>query len=391
MKHSLHIRDLSRLRLIGLGQVPPASLALEEGSCPEADAIPGEAAMNELPNARKTKIQSITAKLLKATTVEPARDTADEAFAIEDSSLKMDLLAQAATINPFSVPRLPPNVQATAIFPVHAWAKSIAMARMVAANHRATRILVASAPKTGSTFLVGALQRAYKLNRVSLTMLSTEAYGHVQFGGRLRDHDVDELALLSTSYLPNGYVAHHHMIATPFLGEQVKLYGVTPIVTRRNLFDALVSYDEHIMRQRGKTHYLPYLHWGFPETWFDMEFDDRLDYLLDSQLPWYTRYYASWRLAEQEGHIDPLWIDYEKDVLGSKQALAQKLAERVEGSEASIRTVAKELSHDGYSSEQFNKGVAGRGAKITGKNRRKIEDFIHRFKIACDLTDLIES
>jgi hypothetical protein len=344
--------------------------------------------MNELPDARMTKIQSITEKLHKTTTVESARDMADEAFAIEDSALKMDLLAQAATINPFSVPRLPQNVQATAIFPVQAWAKSIAMARMVAANHQTTRILVASAPKT---FLVAALQRAYKLSRVSLTMLSTESYGHIQFGGRLRDHDVDELTLLTTSYLPNGYVAHHHMIATPFLGEQVKLYGITPIVTKRNLFDTLVSYEEHIMRQRGKTHYLPYLHWGFPETWFEMEFDDRLDYLLDSQLPWYTRYYASWRLAEQEGHIDPLWIDYEEDVLGSKQALARKLAERIEGSEASIRTVANELSLGGSSSEQFNKGVAGRGAKIAGKNRRKIEDFVRRFKIACDLTDLIES
>jgi hypothetical protein len=354
------------------------------------NSSPKAQAMNERPNPRQATIQSTVTRLREITTVEPARNVADEVFAIKDSSLKMDLLSLAATINPFSVPRLPASVQSASIFPVEAWAKSIAMARIVAANQRAKRVLVTSAPKTGSTFLVGALERTYQLSRVSLTLLSDQAYGHVQFGGGLRDHDVDELALITAAYLQNGYVAHHHMIATPFLGEQAKLYGLTLIATKRNLFDTFVSYEEHIIRQRGKTHYIPYLHKGFPDVWYDMDFDDRLDYLLDSQLPWYTRYYASWRLAEREGHLSPLWIDYEKDVLGSKQALAEKLAARINGSPTGVETLTNELSHGGRSTEQFNKGIAGRGAKITGKNRQKIEDFVHRFKITCDLTDLLE-
>ena len=347
--------------------------------------------MNELPNPRLSKTQSVTARLLEATTVAPARAVADEVFAEKDSALKMNLLSMAATINPFSVPHLPSTVQPASVFTVDAWGKSIAMARMVAANTVSKRILVASAPKTGSTFIAGALERSYNLARVSLTLLSARSYGQYQFGGGLRDHDVDELALITTAYASNGYVAHHHMIASPYLGKQAELYGITPIVTKRNLFDTFVSFDDHIMKLRGTSADIPYLHFGFPEAWYDMDFDDRLEFLLDYRLPWYTRYYASWRLTAREGYIDPLWIDYEKDILGPKQALGAKLAERVGDDGAGIERLVAELGSSGASGDHFNKGVAGRGAKITGRNRRKIEDFIHRFKIACDLTDLLDA
>lgn len=346
--------------------------------------------MNELPNVRQVKTQSFAARLVEATAVEPARIVADEIFAEKDPQLKASLLGMAATLNPLAVPRLPASVQASAIFTVDAWAKSIAMARMVAANTSSKRILVASAPKTGSTFIAGALHRTYDLSRLSLTLLSGLTYGHAQFGGGLRDHDIDELALITAAFSQNGFVAHHHMISTPYLGKLAALYGLTPIVTRRNLFDTFVSFDDHVMKFRDSNPAGAYLGAGVPDTWYDMEFEDRLDFLLDSQLHWYTRYYASWRLSESEGHIDPLWIDYETDILGSKQALAEKIAERLGAAIDSIPTLTAELGKNGGSRDHFNKGVTGRGARITGANRRKIEDFIHRFKIACDLTDLLE-
>lgn len=347
--------------------------------------------MNEVPNPRQIKTQSVVTRLIEQTTVAPARAVADEIFAEQDSALKMSLLSQAATINPFAVPHLPSALQASTIFPVDAWGKSIAMARMVAANTSSKRILVASAPKTGSTFITGALERTYGLARVSLTLLSARSYGHYQFGGGLRDHDIDELALITTAYVQNGYVAHHHMIGSPYLGKLARLYGITPIVTRRNLFDTFVSFDDHIMKLRGTGVDIPYLHFGFPEAWYDMEFEDRMEFLLDYQLAWYTRYYASWKLSEQEGYVAPVWIDYEKDILGPKQALAEKLAAGVQGDEASIPVFVGELGKAGVGDDKFNKGIAGRGAKITGRNRRKIEDFVHRFKIVCDLTDLLEA
>ncbi|MGV3549991.1 hypothetical protein [Rhizobium sp.] len=343
--------------------------------------------MNELPNPRQIKTQSVVARLVEATTVAPARAVANEIFAEQDSAFKMNLLSMAATINPFAVPQLPPQVQPASLFNVDAWGKSIAMARMVAVNTKSTRVLVAAAPKTGSTYISGALERTYNLARVSLTLLSARSYGQYQFGGGLRDHDVDELALITTAYAPNGYVAHHHMIGTPYLAKQCQLYGITPIVTRRNLFDTFVSFDDQIMKLRGTSEYIPYLHFGVPEAWYDMEFEDRLDFLLDQQLPWYTRYYASWMLTQQEGHVDPLWVDYEADILGPKQALAEKIVARIGAPEASVSRLAGELDSG---NDNFNKGVAGRGSRITGRNRQKIEEFVHRFRIVCDLTGLLD-
>ena len=347
--------------------------------------------MNELPDARQIKTQSVVSRLVEATTVAPARAVADEIFTEKDGAFKMGLLSMAATINPFAVPQLPASVQPTSIFNVDAWGKSIAMARMVAVNTKSTRVLVAAAPKTGSTFISGALERTYNLARVSLTLLSARSYGHYQFGGGLRDHDVDELALITTAYAQNGYVAHHHMIGSPYLGKQCQLYGITPIVTRRNLFDTFVSFDDHIMKLRGTGVDIPYLHFGFPEAWYDLDFEDRMDFLLDHQLAWYSRYYASWQLTQQEGYVEPLWINYETDILGPKQALAEKLVERLGTDAASIPQLTAELGKSGETDDKFNKGIAGRGSKITGRNRQKIEDFVHRFKIVCDLTDLIET
>lgn len=347
--------------------------------------------MNEQSNPRQLKTQSVVSRLIEATTVDQARAVADEAFAEKDGALKMRLMSMAATINPFAVPHLPPALDPSTIFNVDAWGKSIAMARMVAANTKSKRVLVAAAPKTGSTFLTGALERTYNLGRVSLTLLSARSYGHYQFGGGLRDHTIDELALITAAHVPNGYVAHHHMIGSPYLGKQCQLYGITPVVTRRNLFDTFVSFDDHLMKLRGTAVNIPYLHFAVPEAWYEMDFDDRMDFLLDFQLGWYTRYYASWRLTEQEGYVEPVWIHYETDILGTKQALAEKLVAGIGGDAASIPVLIGELGKAGVGDDKFNKGVAGRGAKISGRNRQRIEDFVHRFKIVCDLTDLIEN
>jgi hypothetical protein len=248
-------------------------------------------------------------------------------------------------------------------------------------------VLVAAAPKTGSTFLTAALAAAFNLKQASLTTLSAWTHGHVVLGGGLRDHDVDELALITNSLVPEGYVAQHHMICTPYLGKQLSLYGVKPVVTRRNIFDTLVSLDEFNRKYFASGTFTTT---GLPEAWFGMEFDDRMEMLLDIQLPWFMRYYATWKLCEAAGEVKPLWVAYETDILGDKTKLAERLTEGLALPVSGVSRLATELAKSDTIKQNFNKGVAGRGASVTGQNRRKIEDFFHRFRSVCDFSDILE-
>jgi len=346
--------------------------------------------LNEHSNLRQEKVNAFALSLVEVTEVEAARRLADQAFAEKDPEVKSQLLSMSAAVNPLAVPHLPEGVDASRMFTFDAWRKSIAMARMVAANTLTQRILVASAPKTGSTFLAGAITHTYGLTKVSMTLLSAKTYGHYSMGGGLRDHDVDELALISNSFIPGGYVAHHHMICTPYLGKQAALYGITPIITKRNIFDTFVSFDDHTRKLKKASPNKDYLHFGLPNKWFEMEFEDRMEMMLDIHLPWYAKYYASWKLCEAQRDIDPLWISYETDILGDKAKLAEKLAGRLRAPEASIPKLAEELKKVNPATQHFNKGVSGRGAAITGKNREKIEDFFHRFRDVCDFSDILD-
>lgn len=346
--------------------------------------------MDEPIDTRTAKLSTMVEKLLLIDEVAPARAIANEAFAEKDPDLKSRMIATNATVHPLAVPTLPAGMDASRLFNFDAWRKSIAMARIVAANTKAIRILFASAPKTGSTFLSSVLHQVYGLNKVSLTLLSAKSYGHYTLGGALRDHDVDELALLTNAFIPGGYIAHHHMICTPYLTKQMELYGITPLITKRNIFDTIVSYDDHIRKLYQTTSEHRFLRFGFPEEWYGMDFDDRIEMLLDLQLLWYMKYYSSWTLCEQQGLIKPMWIVYERDILGEKAALVDTIIERFGEPAGGTTRLVEELGREGTKTVHFNKGVSGRGAAITGKNRAKIEDFFYRFRDLIDFSDILD-
>ncbi|MDB5525705.1 MAG: hypothetical protein JWM58_3468 [Rhizobium sp.] len=337
-----------------------------------------------------TKLTEFLEKLVHLDDVEPVRALANEAFAEGDPNVKFRMISQATAVNPFFVPVLAAGADAKQVFNMDAWCKSIAMARMVAANTKTNRILVSSAPKTGSTFIAGAISRAFDLKRVSLTLLSAKPYGHVSFGGALRDHDVDELTLITATFNPKGFLAHHHMICTPYLAKQMSLYGVTPIITKRNIFDTFVSFDDHIRKVYASVPEANFLRLGFPAEWIEMDFDDRIDMLLDLQLLWYAKYYSSWKLCEAQGQTKPLWISYEQDLKGDSEVLATRICEALGRPEEAIPELAAALGQNGTKGEHFNKGINGRGEAITGKNRQRIKDFFHKYRMLADFSDILE-
>src|SRR5262249_35279753 len=128
---------------------------------------------------------------------------------------------------------------------------------LIAARHQAMRpqarrYVVCSMPKSGSSFLKAALEVALPLPAVSLTSFGNTELSSL-FGMNAREQELDELALVKAALLnPHGFVAQHHTRYTPYLSLQMRAYGLTPIVTTRNIPDALVSFDDMMLAWRAE-------------------------------------------------------------------------------------------------------------------------------------------
>jgi hypothetical protein len=179
------------------------------------------------------------------------------------------------------------------------------------------------------------------------------------------------------------------MICSPFTANQFKMYGVKPILASRNIFDCLVSYDDHLRKNVPRTEDPIVLRHGFPSDYLQRDFDDRIAVLIDLKLNWYFKYYLSWLACERAGYVKPLWISYEDDILAPKELLAGKLRSHLELPEEYVTDFAAALDEEGGEILNVNKGVAGRGSAITGKNRQNVEDFFHRYATEVDFSFIL--
>lgn len=316
--------------------------------------------------------------------VQSARSMATQIFMARDIPDKLDYIMIGSTSNPLFVPELPAELDAASLMSVGQFQKAVGFARAAAANTKSHRILFTAPPKSGSTFVSAMVSQVLKLRRVSLTLNSAVPYAHAMFGGATNEQAIDESALLTNCLAPTGFVAHHHMVCSPLMANQLKIYSVRPILASRNIYDCLVSYDDHFRKVIPKSDEPVALRHGLPSDYLNRDFDDRIAVLIDLKLNWYFKYYLSWLTCEREGYVNPLWISYEDDILAPKEFLAEKLRSHLALPEEYVTDFAAALNEDGGDILNVNKGVAGRGSLITGKNRQNIEDFFHRYAAEAD-------
>ncbi|MDB5553608.1 MAG: hypothetical protein JWL86_3592 [Rhizobium sp.] len=338
-----------------------------------------------------TKADDVIEYLGRATTLDSVRTIGDAVQGIKDVRLRNVCIVNGTTFNPFFVPHgevSQPTLNATQ------WLYVISQARITAANTRTRRVMVAAPMKSGSTFVSKALATALDLPRTSLIMLLARAYDYTVYGAAMRPHEIDELALLSACCRPSGFVAHHHMLASPFLCRQASLYGLDVILIRRNIFDMLVSLDD-FQRKYGEDAAAAgtdnFFHQGLPENYRHLDFDARISRLLDRNLNFYVSYYVSWTLAEQSGLIEPFWISYEDEIAANATALAARMSGVFAKTEAEEDEIARVFSKGGDMDYiHFNKGVAGRGSAITGANRARVLEAFADFDNVADWSEILD-
>lgn len=247
----------------------------------------------------------------------------------------------------------------------HFYAREILQANRAAFSQALpanNQILIAAMPKSGSTLLVRALAgitgRAHNL--CAYTDVGTEQ--DLYFPVLVRDT------------LMRRCVCKLHLRATPVNIELMRAFNITPIVQVRNVLDVIVSARDHVMRDVAAGAADPAL----ADHLNGLDEAGQYDYVIDTQLPTYLAFYASWRKAAQGGEVTVHWVDYDAlnaDAADTIAGVLRFLA--IEPEAAKIRQVLDEL---GGEETRFNRGVVGRGRELlSAAQRRRVAEVARHY------------
>jgi tetratricopeptide (TPR) repeat protein len=205
-----------------------------------------------------------------------------------------------------------------------------------------THMLIACMPKSGSTFLLTAVQR--------LTGWTPANFAYAYF------QNEQEL------YLPyllavdrSDTVTQQHCRATIANVQILQGFGIRPVVLVRNLPDIVMSlvdfYDSGAV-----------INTFFASDWHKLGAEAKRDLIIDHVMPWYVNFYVSWRQAMADGRLDCLFIRYE-DMIADKPGTLARISDFLglaKTADECRSAVAK--AEDNREKIRFNRGVAGRGA-----------------------------
>ena len=185
------------------------------------------------------------------------------------------------------------------------------------AKERASKplIVVAGAPKAGSTFLANTLIRITGLRGFRLCA----AYS-------TNEHDLYLPALcLMNRY---GCVSQLHMKGTFHNAALMRTFGIKPVILVRRIEDIVVSL-QHDLREKRQRRSLGTGRSGYSFVWQDQSTkelsDERLlDMIIDLAVPWFVNFYVSWYRLCHQGAVEALWVTYE-ELFGDKEKTVRRV------------------------------------------------------------------
>jgi hypothetical protein len=218
-------------------------------------------------------------------------------------------------------------------------------------------IIVASAPKTGGTFI------ANTLGKISGYPMSRMCFSYNQ-----NEHDL---------YLPHlyffcksGVVSQLHMRASAANIQLMQLFQIKPIVVVRNIFDIALSLANEIDHNENKNinditkGYSFY--WG-DNTIFQLNFEQRLDMIIDLTIPWFIHYYVSWFEFCTKGYIKAKWVKYEWMMENKKQTILELVDFLGIQSVMDIEKIEKIID---IKYATFYKGKSGEGNRMLSSDQK---------------------
>jgi hypothetical protein len=219
-----------------------------------------------------------------------------------------------------------------------------------------TRLLVACAMKSGSTFIAKVLALYFDAQRVE----------PVPYWGRLEQNLYEPMV---APHLDRGLVLQMHLKPHVPNLDLLRNLGFQVVWVWRNLGDVIVSFDDHI---RNEDYRNPVCYVHDRDRYLAMPAERRYNYLIDHAIPWYIGFWLSWQRARTElpfveTHYETLAEDPFSYFAPAIQGLGHKLdEERLRG------ILSRQIP-----GTRFNKGVNGRSASLlSADNKRRLESML---------------
>jgi hypothetical protein len=221
-------------------------------------------------------------------------------------------------------------------------------------------------PKSGSSFTNHALQHALGLPSRSLTGFGAGSVNSY-FGMNSREQELDELALTKAILgAPIGFIAQVHTRYSMYLALQMRTFGISPIVTVRNILDCMVSFDDMMMTWRqsnGDESWVSDAQFALPKNYAELEPGARLEILGPSFGVWLISFYLSWKRGAAQKLVTPLVIRYERDIL-DKDRFVTLLTGHIQMSDEQKARLVEYTHRPDPVKARLNVGVSGRGRQL---------------------------
>jgi hypothetical protein len=218
-------------------------------------------------------------------------------------------------------------------------------------------IVVAAAPRTGSTFLSIVLQEVTKLQRFRLCS-----------GYATNEHDLYLPALCIVN--DSGCISQMHMKGSFHNASLINRFKIRQIILVRNIYDIVASlFDD--LRKKEET---PGYHTGengYSFLWLDsatknMNDEDLIDMIIDLAIPWYVNFYVSWHRLAEQNIVNPIWVNYE-DMMNDKNNTIISILNFIDFPfNGEINSTILNRKYNTY-----NKGGSGRGNILLSDERKK--------------------
>lgn len=217
-------------------------------------------------------------------------------------------------------------------------------------------IVVAAAPRTGSTFLFNTLMEVTKLTQFRLSS-----------GYSTNEHDLYLPALCMMNNC--GCVSQMHMKGTFHNASLINRFKIRQIILVRNIYDIVVSLLEELRKKEEHTGYHNGQD-GFSFLWLDratknMDDESLIDMIIDLAIPWYVNFYVSWYRLTEQNIVNPIWVNYEDMMNDKKNTIVSILNFFDFPFNGEINST---ILNEKYST--YNKGNSGRGNILLSDERK---------------------